>query len=291
MSSSFWGIVCAASLATLPGFVVPALAAAESAPPAANLGDALRGGWVTDIDGARHIFILKVRGELVSGVYCDVDCGDPARLSVLERGSLTSDGVRFQIRRLDNKTPRRVDVNGRLVDNQLLLSAGARRWTLQRDPRKPALVTVEEMFARRGIVDGPLVLSGSPNPYTPPGPNESLAPAALEGLWLFGTGPGKQHFTFRQVGDRMLGVVCGACDNPYTFGFIDNVAIRGDTLTFDINHEDAGIGIEFGPFENHATATLSRHEMHLHSVQHAGSRTIEGDLVLIGPVRGELKHE
>ena len=53
----------------------------------------------------------------------------------------------------------------------------------------------------------------------------------------------------------------------------------GDTLTFDINHEDAGIGIEFGPFENRATATVARHEMHLHSVQHAGSRTIEGDLI------------
>jgi hypothetical protein len=253
------------------------------------LADALRGGWVTDIEGVRHVFILKVRGDVVSGVYCDVDCGEPAHLSVLERGSLTPDGVRFQIRRLDNKAPPRADVTGRITDGNLILKSAARQWTLHRDPRKPPLVTVEEMFARRGIVDGPLVLSGSPNPYTPPGPDESLTPAALEGLWLFGTGPGKQHFTFREVGDRMLGVVCGPCDNPYTFGFIDNMAIRGDTLTFDINHEDAGIGIEFGPFENHATATVSRHEMHLHSVSHAGPRTVEGDLILIGPVRSDRR--
>jgi hypothetical protein len=245
---------------------------------------------VTDIDGVRHVFILKIRGDVVSGVYCDVDCGDPAHLSVLERGSLTADGgVRFQIRHLDTKAPQRSDVTGRLTGDQLILTSGQQRWNLQRDPRKPPLVTVEEMFARRGIVDGPLVLSGSPNPYTPPGPNERLTPSALEGLWLFGTGPGKQHFSFRKVGDGMLGVVCGPCDNPYTFGFIDNIVIRGDTLTFDINHEDAGIGIEFGPFENHATATLARHEMHLHSIQHAGSRTIEGDLILIGPVRGSSR--
>jgi len=290
MSSRFWASLCAALLAASAGHVV----AAEGAQPAPmlaapTLADTLRGGWVTDIDGVRHVFILKVRGDVVSGVYCDVDCGEPSHLSVLERGSLTAEGVRFQIRRLDRKTPQHTDVTGRIIDGNLILKSGARHWTLHRDPRKPPVVTVEEMFARRGIVDGPLVFSGSPNPYTPQGPNESLTPLALEGLWLFGTGPGKQHFTFRQAGDRMLGVVCGPCDNPYTFGFIDNIAIRGDTLTFDINHEDAGIGIEFGPFENHVTATVARHEMHLHSISHAGPRTVEGDLILIGPLRSESR--
>ena len=101
---------------------------------------------------------------------------------------------------------------------------------------------------------------------------------------MYSTGPAKQNFSFRRVGEQILGVVCGPCDDPYTFGVIDNVAIRGDTMTFDINHTDAGIGIEYGPFANHVTTTVSHHEMHLHSVQHAGSRTIEGDLVLIGPL-------
>jgi hypothetical protein len=141
------------------------------------------------------------------------------------------------------------------------------------------------MFARRGITSGPLVFSGSPNPYTPPGPNEMLTPAVLEGLWVWGNGPDRQNFIFRRVGEQILGVVCGPCDNPYTFGVIDNVAIRGDTLTYDINHEDWGFGIEYGPFENHVTTTVSRNEMHLHSVQHNGPRTIEGDMVLIGPLR------
>jgi hypothetical protein len=260
-------------------------ATAETPRAASGAADAVRGGWVADIGGVRHIFILKVRDGVVSGIYCDVDCGDPAHLSLIERGSLSAVGVRFQIRRLDRKTPERTDVSGRVIDNRLILTAGKMQWTLQRDPRKPQLITVEEMFARRGITSGSLVISGSPNPYTPPGPNELLTPAALDGLWLFSTGPAKQHFIFRTVGEGVLGVVCGPCDNPYTFGVIDNVAIRGDTLTFDINHEDWGFGIEFGPFANHVTATLSRHEMHLHSVQHNGPRTIEGDLVLIGPLR------
>jgi hypothetical protein len=260
-------------------------AGADVPSPAPTLADAIRGGWVTDIEGVRHIFILKVSDAVVSGIYCDVDCSDPAHLSLIEHGSLTADGVRFQIHPLDGGSER-ADVVGRLTDNRLVLTAkGARQWTLQRDPRKPAVVTVEELFARRGITSGPLVISGSPNPYTPPGPNESLTPSAVEGLWVWSTGPAKQHFIFRRVGQQILGVVCGPCDNPYTFGVIDNVAIRGDTLTFDINHQDWGIGIEFGPFANHARATVSHHEMHLHSVQHNGSRTIEGDMVLIGPLR------
>jgi hypothetical protein len=259
--------------------------------------DAVRGGWVTDIEGVRHIFILKVLDGVVSGIYCDVDCSEPAHLSVLERGSLTADGVRFQIRRLDGKAPERTDVSGRISGNQLVLtvgpgtrgSSGVRQWMLQRESRKPASTTVEELFARRGITSGPLLISVSPNPYVPPGPNEVPTPAAVEGLWVWGNGPGRQNFTFRRVGDQLLGVVCGPCDNPYSFGVIDNVAIHGETLTFDINHTDWGIGIEYGPFANHASVTVSKHEMHLHSVQQAGKRTIEGDMVLIGPLRQTVR--
>lgn len=247
--------------------------------------DSVRGGWVADIEGVRHIFILKVLDGVVSGVYCAVDCSEPSRLSVLEHGSLTAEGVRFQIHRLDGKVPERTDVVGRTSGNQLVLTSGARQWMLQRDPRKPASMTLEEMLARRGITSGPLVISVSPNPYTPPGPNEVLTPAAVEGLWVWGFGPAKQNFIFRRVGERLLGVVCGPCDNPYSFGFLDNVAIRGETLTFDINHQDSGIGIEYGPFANHASATVSHHEMHLHSVAHNGPHTVEGDMVLIGPLR------
>jgi hypothetical protein len=221
----------------------------------------------------------------VSGIYCDVDCSDPLHLSVVERGTLIhKEGVRFQIRRLDGKGPERTDVVGRVAGNQLVLTAGGRQWTLQRDPRKPASMTIDELFARRGVTSNTLLISVSPNPYIPPGPNETLTPAAVEGLWISGTGPGKQHFIFRRVGGQLLGVVCGPCDNPYAFGVIDNVSIHGETLTFDIIHEDWGFGIEQGPFANHASVTISRHEMHLHSVQHAGPRTIEGDMVLFGPI-------
>jgi hypothetical protein len=260
---------------------------------AVTTADAVRGGWVADVDGIHHVFVLKVRDAVVTGIYCAVDCGDPSRLSFIDRGALTSEGVRFQILRIEGGTQSRTDVVGRVAEGRLSLTFSPRgrpateprQLSLQRDRRKPVPVTVEEIFSRRGIQSGPLVISGSSTPYMPPGPNESLSASALEGLWVWSTGPDKQHFIFRQVGDRILGVVCGPCDNPYSFGALDNAVIQGDTLTFDINHEDWGIGIEFGPYANHATATLSRHELHLRTVQQNGPRTIEGDLVLIGPLR------
>jgi len=275
------------------GVLVVLSSAGDRALAQATTADAVRGGWAADAEGTRHIFILVVRESAVTGIYCAVDCGDPARLALVERGTLTGDGLRFQIRWLDGASPARTDVVGRVADGRLSLelASGARRpglprrFDLQRDPRKPKVRTVEELFASRGIQSGPLLISGSSTPYTAPGTNEPLSPPVLEGLWVWSNGPGKQHFVFRQVGEGLMGVVCGPCDNPWTFGPLDNFAIRGDTLTFDIVHEDWGIGIEFGPFVNHATATLSRHELHLRTVQQNGPRTIQGDLVLTGPLR------
>ena len=260
---------------------------------ATETADAVRGEWEADVDGVRHIFVLKVSDAVVSGVYCAVDCSDPSRLEFVDRGVLTRDGVRFEILDIDNGVQSRTDVVGRLAGDRLLLtltpptnrSTEPRALSLRRDPRKPVPANVDELFARRGIESGPLVISESSTPYRAPGPNEPLTAAALEGLWLWGKGPDKQYFIFRRAGERILGVVCGPCDNPYTFGFLDNAAIDGDTFTFDINHQDSGIGIEYGPYVNHATATLSHHELHLRTVQHNGPRTIEGDLVLIGPIR------
>lgn len=265
----------------------------EGQAAAPSTADAVRGGWEADVDGTRHIFVLKVSENVVSGIYCAVDCSDPSRLEFVDHGVLTPDGARFQILEIEGGVQSRTSVVGRLADGHLVLSltppkkrsGGATELTLRRDPRTPPPVTVDEVFARRGIESGPLVISESSTPYIAPGPDEPLTAAVLDGLWLWSTGPDKQHFIFRRVGDGLLGVVCGPCDNPYTFGYLDNAAIDGDTFTFDINHQDWGIGIEYGPYANHATATLSHHELHLRTVQHNGPRTIQGDLVLIGPIR------
>jgi hypothetical protein len=83
---------------------------------------------------------------------------------------------------------------------------------------------------------------GPPAAYWPAGPFKALRPADVVGTWiaLTGLGMNKQIFTFLLVGDRLRGVVCGRCDNPYTTGAMENIFIVGDTLYFDIVHEDWG---------------------------------------------------
>src|SRR5215475_8871994 len=61
----------------IAGIVVGLAVTGPAAAGQAATADAIRGGWVADVDGTRHIFILKVQDATVTGIYCAVDCGDP----------------------------------------------------------------------------------------------------------------------------------------------------------------------------------------------------------------------
>ena len=80
-------------------------------------------------------------------------------------------------------------------------------------------------------------------------------------MWLgFGVGAPKQFFIIKKVGNSMRGMVCGTCDNPYTMAALDDFRIDGDTLTFNILHEDWGDG-EIPTFDKHVTARVGWNEM------------------------------
>jgi len=86
------------------------------------------------------------------------------------------------------------------------------------------------------------------------------------GVWLgFGTGINKQYFIIRKVGNKLRGMVCGRCDNPYTMAALDDFEIKGDTMTFNILHEDWGPGTL--PFHNQATVRVAMNEMRLTTQQ------------------------
>ncbi len=117
MNGAWRAIVAALAsglIATGPGV------AAES--PARTNADDLRGGWVAEVDGTRHILILKVREEQVSGIYCAVDCSDPSHLEFVDRGTLGADGVRFEIQRNGPRGEARTRVAGRIENGRLILS-------------------------------------------------------------------------------------------------------------------------------------------------------------------------
>ncbi len=80
-------------------------------------------------------------------------------------------------------------------------------------------------------------------------------------MWLgFGVGAPKQYFIIKKVGTRLRGMVCGTCDNPYTMAALDDFQIEGDTLKFNILHEDWADG-EMPTFYKHVTAHIGWNEM------------------------------
>ncbi|HTV77885.1 MAG TPA: hypothetical protein VMF03_06480 [Steroidobacteraceae bacterium] len=257
--------------------ILSALIAALALPVTAQALDAgaIRGGWVSE-GGPTQVYLLIVRGDVVTGTHC-VDCARPQNLGFIE-GRIDADGAHFAIRH-DAAGRTTVDeVRGVVKDGELVLTvqrrgAGAqpRTLTLHR-PARPAAA-------------GP---PPGPRPrveYVLPGPAQPLTPGKLLGLWLFGGGPGKQYFIIRQADDKLLGMVCGPCDNPWSMAPLDGFEIHGTDLRFNIVHEDTGGADVHGPFSNVAHATLARNELHLKVIpSYAPPDTTPIEMTLLGPV-------
>ena len=274
----------------------------QTAEAQALTADAIRGGWVADIDGERHIYVLKVRDSGITGIYCS-DCSNPDNLSFVQNGRLEADSIQFEVfHDVGPGAPYRDDVVGRLIDNQLVLTARrqgnanlpAVETTMQRESRRPATAAPlpGETPVARGSRRGQLPAGGGGPPagggrgrgaYVPPGPNEPLTAEKISGVWVWADGPNRQWFMFRQVEDRILGLVCGPCDNPFTFGMLDTFVIDGETMTFNIVHEDWGFAIENGPFNNQATVTVAKHEMRMRTLQE--NAPIRFEMTMTGPLR------
>ena len=265
--------------------------------------DRVRGGWIADIDGERHIYILKVRDSGVTGIYC-WDCSDPDNLAFVENGRLDGDTIHFDVLHdVGPGAPWRDTFQGRVVDGTLTLTATRTgnpsnppvALSLEREPRRPANAAPlpgEEPVARGGRGNAAAGGGGGPAAgaggggrfaYTPPGPNEPLTAGKVSGVWVWADGPGRQWFNFREVEGRLMGMVCGPCDNPFTFGVLDTFMIDGDAMTFNIVHEDWGFGIEDGPFNNMATVTVAKHEMRMRTLQE--NAPIRFEMTMTGPLR------
>src|SRR6185503_20612368 len=67
--------------------------------------------------------------------------------------------------------------------------------------------------------------------YLPPGPWLTLSPDLVAGSWIgFGVGINKQYFIIKKVGNKLRGMVCGRCDNPYTMAALDDFVIDGEVM-------------------------------------------------------------
>jgi hypothetical protein len=105
--------------------------------------------------------------------------------------------------------------------------------------------------------------AGPPAAYVQPAPWRRIGAADVLGVWIgFGVGIEKQYFLIRRDGEQLFGLACGRCDNPYTMGALDHFAIHGDTLEFDIEHQDWGEG-DHVPFVRHVVAHIAMNELRM----------------------------
>ncbi len=279
------------------GLLAVAVAAAAPALPE----DQYRGGWETYGAQGMHIYEFSIRGSTVRGIYC-TECNDGTTLAFVD-GTLGPNGLTFLVTHVrdDGSTDYVDHATAKYRQGQMIVdgtsgAAGAARfhYVMRKDPRGPAPLPGGAVGR---LPPGPLVppvhfpASAPPDippglwahricqyleprtcPYVPPGPDEQLTPEKLVGVWVgFRDGPGKQMFFIRQVGDQLRGMACGPCDNPYTMAALGDFRIEGDTLRFNILHEDWGRP-GFIPFHNQITAHVSDNEMRIINVPDRGPR-------------------
>jgi hypothetical protein len=264
------------------GLLLTACATFLLSPSVAALNaDYWRGGWRTPLGEDPHIYEFVIRGIRVSGVYCR-NCSDATTIGFIDGSWDENKGITFTVTfaNPDGRITTVDDQHAMLADGRLIVTgaAGIRnraQLTLVKDPRgadpggAPAYHlppgTAPARPAPRGAGAGGGGGGGGRGAgatYWQAGPFKTLRPADLVGTWIasFGLGMNRQLFTFLQVGNRLRGVVCGRCDNPYTIGAMENIIIVGDKVYFDIVHQDWG-EVDPPTFDRSIVAQVVQNEM------------------------------
>ena len=243
-------------------------------PAAAEDADDYRGGWRTD-GGEAHTYEFSIRGDKVRGIYCTY-CADATTLAFVD-GTFGPGGIRFEVTHVkaDGSTAYKDKAVATFSQGRLTVTgtSGARgggtfERVLIKDPHGPDPIPAKVTVLPRTFPPVPgNIARRNPDgadglPYILPGPwKAKLIESDVVGVWVgFGVGSPKQFFIIKKAGGKLRGMVCGTCDNPYTMAALDDVAIEGDTLKFNLLHEDWGDG-DLPTFYKHFTCHAGFNEL------------------------------
>ncbi|MBO9498081.1 MAG: hypothetical protein J7496_03450 [Novosphingobium sp.] len=248
--------------------IAGACAALIASSASAEGADWYRGGWRTD-GGDPLVYEFVIRGSAVTGYSC-TRCSDGTTLAPLSGTFDENRGIAFTVRHLnlDGSLASEEHLTARLQGHRLVVSGPTGERVTIKDPRGPARSVVYQSILPPDAPPVPQLKpaggqGGPPPPYVQPAAWRPLTTADVLGVWVgFGSGMDKQYFVIRRDGDRLFGLACGRCDNPYTHGALENFRITGDLLEFDIVHQDWGDGTAL-PFDRHVKANIAMNEMHM----------------------------
>jgi hypothetical protein len=235
----------------------------------------IRGAWMADVDGTRHIYVFKVRDDVVSGTYC-TRCDDIDNIAVIRNGRIVGDRLSFS----------------------LLSSQAGGRWGEQKvegsfDGRSVVLRGVPSVKGELRLIRGArpprpaaAAAAAAPPPYVAPGPPERLTLESMAGTWISGTGPRAQIAMLKVLDGKLVGLICGPCDAPWVMAPIEDGVVAGDRVTLYTVHEDGGGMFEkIGPYRNQLVGMVSKHQLRVNA--HVDGRPGENviNMTFIGPVR------
>jgi len=236
----------------------------------AESADWYRGGWRTD-GGEPRIYQFVIDGAKVTGYTC-TQCSDGTTLAPLSGSFDEQGGISFTIRHLnlDGTLVSEEHLKAKLSGAKLIVSGPRGEQVTIKDPRGPTPSVIYQSVLPPNAPPVPQLKptgapggGGAPAPYIQPAQWRQLTAADVVGVWLgFGVGMEKQYFVIRRDGEKLYGLACGRCDNPYTHGALENFRITGDLLEFDIVHQDWGDG-RILPFNRHVKANIGMNEMRM----------------------------
>jgi len=237
----------------------------------------IRGAWIAEVDGARHIYIFKVKGDAVTGTHCS-RCDEVENISIIRNGRIAGDRLSFTLLSSQaNGQWREQRVEGSIGSGGIVLRGvgpGKTEHRLARGerPARPAPATAAPA-------------APAPPPYVAPGPPEPLTLAAMAGTWISGTGPRAQIAMLKVLDGKLVGLICGPCDAPWVMAPIEDGTIEGERVTIYTVHEDGGGMFEkLGPYRNALAGTVAKHQFRIRA--HVDGKP-DGNVInmtFIGPV-------
>jgi hypothetical protein len=235
----------------------------------------IRGGWVADVGGVRHIYIFKLLDDEFTGTHC-TRCDDREDISIVRDGRVSGAHLSFSLLSDGEGQWREQRFEGEIGDGEIRLRPAGTASAAQR------LVRVAP--AAPAPAAAPAAAAPPPAPYVAPGSPEPQTLESMAGTWISGTGARAQILMLKALDGELVGLICGPCDSPVTMAPIEDGSVDGTRVEFFTVHEDNGRIAQYGRYRNDIVGTVAKHQLRIDSHIDGRPGVNEAHMTFIGPI-------